>query len=749
MMPASSGEVVPFQPDEDPRERQRLAERYGAILAKMESEAERRVARRHHIEKQWIEDLEHYHGRYDSETAKRLDETKRSQLFVNMTGPKTDAMSARLIDLLFPTDDRNWGIHATPVPELSKQAEAAVDEARALNEQAGQQQDPAMAAQMQTQARAIEEYANKQRAILDEASDRAKAMEAEIQDCLVQSRSHIIHRDQIEDACRIGTGVVKGPIAGGRKRKGWQQGPEGYSLAIEDAPEQPAIYHTDIWNFFPDPDARTIEESEGVYERHLLTKKKMRDLASLPGFDKDAIREVMKEGPKGSAPSYLADLRNITGASQQITGETFHVWEFLGPVDGEDLVDLLRALGDDAMLDQVGEVDPLISVNICIWFCQGRVLKIAPYPMDSGEPLYSVYNLFKDEASIFGYGIPRRIRQAQQMLNGAARALMDNAGNGVSPMIVVDPQAVEPQDGVWEWRGSKIWLRRTAGGGSGASAFEQFAADMRIRELDAIITLALKFIDDLASLPMIAQGEQGSHTTKTQGGMTLLMNSANVVFRRFVKNFDDDVTVPLIRRMYDWHMQFSPKDEIKGDFEVDARGSSVLLVREVQAQNLMVLASNFTVHPAVGPLLKTRAIVERLLQANMMPAQEVMHSETEYDEIEARIAAAVEAALQQAQAEMGATGPDPAIKQAELELRREEMASKIEIANMEADTRRYIAEMQVEAGMMKLAEDMNMTLEDVRARLADRREERESRERKFAAEVAMTERHGPSGGGHF
>ena len=102
----------------------------------------------------------------------------------------------------------------------------------------------------------------------------------------------------------------------------------------------------------------------------------------------------------------------------------------------------------------------------------------------------------------------------------------------------------------------------------------------------AVIELCLRFVDLETNISMLASGEQGA-TSKTAGGMSLLMNSVNVVFRRVVKNFDDGITTPAITRAYYYLMQFSNKEEIKGDYGVQARGSSVLLVREIQAQNLL------------------------------------------------------------------------------------------------------------------------------------------------------------------
>ena len=145
--------------------------------------------------------------------------------------------------------------------------------------------------------------------------------------------------------------------------------------------------------------------------------------------------------------------------------------------------------------------------------------------------------------------------------------------------------------------------------------FQLFHIETRQVELTNIIMLCNQFIDVMSAVPQIIQGQTGEVGSKqmqqTATGMALMHNSANTVFRAIVKNFDDDVTTPDIRRAYDWNMQFSDKPEIKGDYEVDARGSSVLLMRELQAQNLMVIAIQLGGHPIFGPMLRNRELLQQ------------------------------------------------------------------------------------------------------------------------------------------
>lgn len=744
---------VPVGNDDQARRamRARLRDRLAEITNKLEQEATSRIGKRYHIEQRWIRDLEQYHGKYDPDTERKLKRSKRSELFVNLTRPKTNAMAARLMDLLFPTDDRNWGIKPTPVPSLTRSAEAAIEQARQMKAQAEQAQqmaqmapgDPqaAMMAQAAGQAaQEAEDYAETLRQQIAEAKKRAEGMADVMEDHLKESSYQAAMRDVIEDACKLGTGVCKGPITGDRVRRKWVQEGGQYVLR-EDAGEKAAFRWVDMWNFFPDMNARNIQEGKGVFERHLLNAKGVRKLASLPGFDAEAIRALIKATPKASAPSYLSDLRRLPGDHQQIDDTMFHVWEYTGPLEAEDIKTLALATMDMDTYAELDEVDPLAELQAVVWFSQGEILKFAIYPMDSGETLYSVFNLDKDESSIFGYGVPYMIRHPQRMLNSAARMMMDNSGLSVGPQVVINRKMIEPMDGDWVLTPTKLWDLKE-GVPKDAQPFQVFGIPSMQAELGAIMAMAQQQIDTETQLPQIAQGEQGSGVTKTAQGMAILMNSANTVFRRIVKNFDDDVTVPNIRRLYDWVMQFSDNDEIKGDYEVDARGSSVLLAREMQSQNLMVMALQFGAHPVYGPMMRQRDMLKKVFQAHMIPVDEVVLTQ---EEIDAIVAASQAQAEQQQQA--GPQGEDPQIKMAEMQLKERELEAKIAIAEMEAANRMQIEQLRRETALIQLAERANIEVDKLREMLADKQAERASKERMFAAEVAMTERTGNSAGG--
>jgi hypothetical protein len=496
---------------------------------------------------------------------------------------------------------------------------------------------------------------------------------------------------------------------------------------VTDGDPRPSMSRVNPWHFFPETEATSIEDSEGIFERHLLSRTQLKARVKADDYDEAAVARLLREDPRDAAPNYLTQLRTIINEESGNSSRRYHVWEYHGPIDTQDLRGI--AVGSDRVAD-FGSLDS-DKTNVCLIFCQDELLKVDPYPLDSGECLYSVWTLEKDDASIFGYGLPYILRHPQKALNAAWRMMLDNAGLSTGPQIVINTEQIEPADGSGDYTLAprKVWRRK--GGTPNVPAFEVYNIDSHQAELAGIIEMASAFIDQDSNMPMVAQGEQGTNVTQTAHGMSLLMNSANVVFRRLIKNWDDDITTPCIRRMYDWNMQFSPKEYIKGDYEVDARGTSVLLLRELTAANLMSVAMNLTVHPVIGPLLKPEPLTRKLMQANMLSADELVLTDAE---IEAKKA---EAAQQPAP-------PEPHVLAAETEM------NKINLANENA---KELALIDRETKLMLSAQTGNVKLDEIGQKDRATKVKVDSDERKMAVEAAVTQRQmaakQPTGGGNF
>src|SRR4051812_30151911 len=150
---AGTSLAVVYDQDTDPVElenrRASLEEAARVIVSGLDAKMRYCVSQRRPIEDRWMENLRAYHGVYEPGLQKRLIEAKQSTAFIHLTRHKTNGWAARISDLLFPTDNKNWGINPTPIPTLSAKAKEAaaaaiakIKEANAAADQADAAQDP-------------------------------------------------------------------------------------------------------------------------------------------------------------------------------------------------------------------------------------------------------------------------------------------------------------------------------------------------------------------------------------------------------------------------------------------------------------------------------------------------------------------------------------------------------------------------------------------------------------------------------
>jgi hypothetical protein len=107
----------------------------------------------------------------------------------------------------------------------------------------------------------------------------------------------------------------------------------------------------------------------------------------------------------------------------------------------------------------------------------------------------------------------------------------------------------------------------------------------------------LNAADEVTSVPRYLHGDNTNvgGAGRTAAGLSMLIGQANITLKDQIKYFDDGITSPFIKALYYWNMDFNPKQNIKGDFEIVAEGSTSLVAKEVQAEHLnqfLALTSN-------------------------------------------------------------------------------------------------------------------------------------------------------------
>lgn len=547
------------------------------------------------IEDEWIGDEEHYQGYDDANrdefvnsaskplangtTSSVKSEVKGSTVFPNITQPYVDAVSARIGDMLLPTDDRNFAVEATPIPDMGLeqfQDEAAMPAptepaASGIELAAPQPAAPGPMLQMPDGSMSTVQDAKAAfEKMKSEASRKAGKAEQRIDDWLTECQSNAEMRKVTDDAVKLGSGVIKGPVPVNRKSSKWQRGEDGTATLTIIEEIKPASFRVDPWNLFPDPACgESIHNGSYIFERDFLTGKKIQALRGLPGYIDWQIDKCLEEGPMSYAESDgKAALYNRS------TKDQFEIWYIYVDIKAEEL----KAAGCDCG-------DGKKSFPAILTMVNNHVIRASLNPMDSGEFPYDVIPFKRRPGMPWGMGLARQLRTPQRIVVGATRRLMDNMGLASGPQIVVR-RGVEPENGIWEVAPLKVWIESEDSDGQAASPVTSVVIPSLQAELTNIIQFGMKMAEDVTGMPMLLQGQQGQ-APDTVGGMTILNNNANAVLRRVARMFDSCITEPHIRRYYAWLMEYGEDDDEKGDFQIVARGSTALIERDLQSQEMV------------------------------------------------------------------------------------------------------------------------------------------------------------------
>lgn len=601
---------------------------------------------RKETENEWLKDLRQFQGQYEPDVLARLNETgARSKVFVGLTRTKVMAAYSRIIDLLFQHGDLFFAIEPTPVPQISP------IKAMQMREMAMQQvvmasgMDPALnqdliAARMQELE---SEFVEAEKKIASEAADLMTEM---IDDQLVENKAEMKLKESILESCIFGSGAVKAGTVRIDRTQSYSMvmdpatGQQGYALAQIEKP-MPEVEAVSIFDLYPDPYCTTLDDCEGIFRRHVLTRKQFRDLADLPGFDEDEIKYLLKTNRKGNhvEEEHERDRRRIAGIHDHAESHRFQLLEYWGTVDGYDLEDHNIELPEDADLSD--------AYSCCVWICGTSVLKVMLNPIAGYKIPYHIFPYERSPHQFWGTGVPRMMRDSQTTMNAATRIWLDNLALSSGPMMEVNTDLLaageDPTD-IHPWR---VWLRE--GGDGSMPAVRWYQPVANANGLNQIVELFRRFADETTSLPSYTHGEQSRSLNKTATGMSMLMGAANVALKSTIKNIDDFLLEPMIEALFHYNMEFGTNEKAKGDLKVVSRASTALIQKEVQSQRLLQFLS----------LVSTPMDLQVVDRTQLL--RDIAHSmDIDPDEIiksEERIQAEQQALQNQALAAAGAGGP--------------------------------------------------------------------------------------------
>lgn len=646
-------------------------------------------------EERWLTAFNNFRGIYGKNV--RFRENERSRVFIKITKTKVLAAYGQLIDVVFGGNKFPISIEATKVPEgiaenaiLNPLKEltgdiqspqpniegslsagmASMEEEEEVNPLSvgfsGDGKTLAPGAKFNSENKFLggleKEYTRKDGSVVVEpgvsrtpeqiqikpAQIAARRMEKLIHDQIEESNGSIELRSSLFEAALLGHGVLKGPFNYNKVLHKWTKDEEGNRVYTPETVRVPRIEFVSIWDFYPDPNAKSMKDAEWVIHRHRYNRSQLRDLKNFPHFDSKSINTCIKLGP-----NYVnKDFENVINESDSdyiSSNDRFEVLEYWGVID--------RDIAEELNLDLDDIPDGMDEVQINAWICHGILLRVVLNPFTPARVPYLAFPYEKNPYSFFGVGVAENMADSQQIMNGHARMAIDNLALSGSVVFDIDEAALVPGQTMDVYPG-KIFKRASGMPGQAVYGLKfPNTSTENMQMFDKFRQLA----DESTGMPSYAHGQTGVQTTtRTASGMSMLMGAASLSIKTVIKNLDDFLLKLLGEAYFQWNMAFYEGDlAVEGDLEVKATGTSSLIQKEVRSQRLTMFLQTAQ-NPAIAPFVKLPVIVRELAYSLDLDPEDIINDPEQariYAEIIGLQNAAQKQAMQQPQVGEAPIGP--------------------------------------------------------------------------------------------
>jgi hypothetical protein len=609
-----------------------------SIVSFVEQRFKRAEDSRQADETRWLRAYRNYRGIYGTDV--QFTSTEKSRVFVKITKTKALAAYGQIVDVLFGNNKFPLSVEPSVLPDgVAESVHINLDPNAGPAQQMlkgafGEEQAPTYLFGPDTKLmpgetrvsleKRLGGLKNKLLPVGDKliegpgttpssvtfhpAMVAAKKMEKKIHDQLNESGASKHLRSMAFEMALLGTGVMKGPFAVDKEYPNWNENGD-YEPLIKTVP---STNHVSVWNFYPDPEAASMDDAEYVIERHKMSRNQLRALRGRPYFLAESIQKSIDMGSNYERKYWEQNMEDDD--TMPANTERWEVLEFWGFVD----TDLLEEYG----IKIPRELRKLDEVNCNIWVCNGQVLRCVLNPFKPSRIPYYAVPFEHNPYSFFGVGIAENMDDTQTLMNGFMRMAVDNAVLSGNLLIEIDETNLVPGQDLSVYPG-KVFRRQ--GGAPGQAIFGTKFPNVAAENMQ-LFDKARVLADESTGFPSFAHGQTGvSGVGRTASGISMLMSAANGSIRSVVKNVDDYLLAPMGRAFFAFNMQFDFDQSIKGDLEVIANGTESLMANEVRSQRLMQFLG-VVQNPALAPFAKMDYIIREIAKSMDLDPNKVTNS---------------------------------------------------------------------------------------------------------------------------
>lgn len=544
----------------------------------------------------WLEDYKQY-NQIDDLTFK--EEYKRSRTYEPYTTLKVDQQVARLYELFMPNGDKNFGLFTSNNPNLKKSKLQNI--LTNLESQYGPNLPKSIIS----------------KAIKNIAEENARKLENKMSDYLIDSgfeeKIHLTTRS----ASTYGTGVFVGPLLRERTKTTYDTDEYGNYVAKEVTYLEPFVESLDIFNWFPDLDAKSREEQDYNFFYKTLNKRDLLSLASIKSYDEFNIKDYVKNNPDGNFQfeSWESTLMSYNNESTNIKPKKYRLIEFWGNVEAKYVKDYFKGTKDEITDD-----DEIVSINAVL--LGDTIIKCVKNPFNSKKIPVQFFPLYKRSGQLTGTGLCKLLREKQKQLNVCVRSKFDNLAESVIPMREINTDLFLPQNIPNKLNPGRVLFRTGLGDAANYPAIRQVQTQPLITILSAEEQQIKHDMDVISSLSGLMTGDMsdvGKTLGRTSSGVNALMGGANTNLKDITKQFD-----AFLKYFYEMLIEIifliSDKDseELFGDYQVIPKVSTAIVDKQLNLNNIIATVNQL--QPEQRALFNWKEVTrQEVLYSNLDP----------------------------------------------------------------------------------------------------------------------------------
>jgi hypothetical protein len=540
-------------------------------------------------EQKFIKNLRQYLGIYDPEIEKAL-EPNQSRAYPRLTRVKCISMLARIMNMMFPGNEKNWELNASPSAEMNPlDVKAAVQALMQEKATANNGQAPQMSMDL------INEAVNRL------AKQRARDLEKLIDDQLMeiggdQTLDYIsLVRQVVFSGIRYGLGVLEGPYLKSETKVVWSAVTGGFQ-PTQRTVRKPLYEWLSVWDYYPDMSAKTLGTGEGYFIRKVMGRSDVRKLADRPDFFADQVKKFLSQNNGNYRPkTFENELRtlgtkaNVNDVKQEPHGK-YEIIIWKGPISAAQLMQVGVEVPKDKQAD---------DIDAEVWMIDNTVIKAdmnAWRKMGCDVKTVHTFVFDEDDTSPIGNGLPNVLRDSQMSICSAVRMALDNASVVCGPMLEMNVALLRPGQDTKPIQAYQTFERDDDGLTAQFPAIREIKVESHIDELEQLVEMFMKFADLETFVGPATGGDiekVPSEPMRTAAGASMMKGDAALPFKDIIRNFDFFTQSVILSLVY-FNRNFNPQLAAEGDYDVIARGATSLVAKEVRGIQTDLLASTLT-----------------------------------------------------------------------------------------------------------------------------------------------------------